>query len=565
MTVTTNPETIQLGNKEISPAWKSGNAFLGVSTNKNKFHLQNPCPQDSSQKYISANEALYLNINAQHDSLVEPKKVLNDYGSDFGEYLQYAIFSKDNLLIELSKLSSSEIMALRDSVKSLLKSLCKFKKVGAYETKKRETKSWNLRNWGKTNHAIRVFLDDLEELSWPAQSIAMEREEKFVKKFPIISRLRNTICENDIELDIKNELVNVVTKTTEFANLNPNSPDVKNYTEIILGAADIALDFKEKKEYSRARAFVDLCWGFYEILTQGALRASKRFLNFYKELICHPIETTKNIFCGIGWFAYESLQKLQKLTQMDFVDLEDFSSPEEYFKYVKYRERDGPKEQKEEWEKIKTFCANTTQNFIENPKESITEVVALSTEFILHGALFGIGIKNAKKLVTPVVRELKRECGIVAKIAHKAKISPNPKFGRIQRPIATFVEKTCKKLEIRLGKIFDVIRVSSEEIDQIERYLASIDALDNPLNKSMLKRLKSGNLAVEDTFFVKHELLESKLVAEGIPRIKAHKIALEKLDHSPWQIYNPEVVKVVDKKMGVKTMSPDYYKFWGLK
>jgi len=86
---------------------------------------------------------------------------------------------------------------------------------------------------------------------------------------------------------------------------------------------------------------------------------------------------------------------------------------------------------------------------------------------------------------------------------------------------------------------------SDKEIQEVEDHLAQFGYDD--LNDAMIKRLKAGHWTPWEQRFVEHELLESKLMKEGMDYDTAHKLALslQGITYEPGYeayIYHPDVV-----------------------
>ena len=93
------------------------------------------------------------------------------------------------------------------------------------------------------------------------------------------------------------------------------------------------------------------------------------------------------------------------------------------------------------------------------------------------------------------------------------------------------------------------IKITNRGIARIEKHLKSIDALDDPANLMMIKRLKDGKRSFQDINFYMHELKESSLLSSGLKPRGAHLQTLK------WQniLYKPGYEKylyhpsVIDK------------------
>ena len=113
---------------------------------------------------------------------------------------------------------------------------------------------------------------------------------------------------NAIENNIHEEVIDVVNKTAN--ELHVNRTRLRRYSTIIFRSANIALDFKNQKNYVRAYTFSDFCSGLYEaiktgtsITGQGVWKGVNQFSHSCKSFmdcfIYDPVATTKNTAQGV--------------------------------------------------------------------------------------------------------------------------------------------------------------------------------------------------------------------------------------------------------------------------
>jgi len=90
-------------------------------------------------------------------------------------------------------------------------------------------------------------------------------------------------------------------------------------------------------------------------------------------------------------------------------------------------------------------------------------------------------------------------------------------------------------------------RPTPEEIARIEEHLRQFG--DDPANRAMIERLKSGEWTEHDQRFFNHEMLETDLMARGMGDREAHLAVLE-IQGIPYEpgyeayLYHPDIIKM---------------------
>jgi hypothetical protein len=113
---------------------------------------------------------------------------------------------------------------------------------------------------------------------------------------------------------------------------------------------------------------------------------------------------------------------------------------------------------------------------------------------------------------------------------------------------------------------------SMEDASRIESHLSQPEFTDPayggtgmaPENSAMLCRIECAAsagtpISGADLAFYDHELLESSLMEAGQGAPEAHAAALTTLEHSPFELYAPEVISAYPE-----SFSPGYFDYWGI-
>ena len=106
------------------------------------------------------------------------------------------------------------------------------------------------------------------------------------------------------------------------------------------------------------------------------------------------------------------------------------------------------------------------------------------------------------------------------------------------------------------------INVSQKGIDIIEQHLSG--KFSDVTNDAMITRLKTSlangeTITKGDASFYMHEIAEATMMNKGMSYDKAHMLALEKYDVSPFSVYSPEVIKQYPEMFGT-----GFKKFWNI-
>ena len=75
-------------------------------------------------------------------------------------------------------------------------------------------------------------------------------------------------------------------------------------------------------------------------------------------------------------------------------------------------------------------------------------------------------------------------------------------------------DEILEQIKDELERMRESANVTKEGIRQIEEHLGKLDALDDPANLEMLRRLKAGEIGETELRFYEHELIESQLIED---------------------------------------------------
>jgi hypothetical protein len=326
-------------------------------------------------------------------------------------------------------------------------------------------------------------------------------------------------CGTEAQLNIHQEIVDVINKTSTLSFSNPNNFTVLSNNEIVLGATNIALEYKQKEKYDRAYSFVDLCWGLFDTTKDYAVAAGKGFVigidNFSKNIktfvdcfMYDPIKATGSVANGIlQLLRRRELQVTKLLNQRYGVE----NAAKIYFWDDMHRQAELDVSH-ENFKSAMAHVANFLNNLKENPKEIFTETVALTTETLAHFALWDIGITKVKSFVDPLVAAIKTNAALM-KTEQQAVTAGN--FITTALEESTEISKFSMQNKLQKSAVKNSIKVVNEFPELIEKSGSFHKATNSLAGRHDILPLKK----ISRKKFVK---AAKKIVKENPELVKVH-------------------------------------------
>jgi len=375
------------------------------------LEIQNLLEQN---KIIHVDEQNRLLIKKEDFSIYEAIVFAHENKLNLARHISLAKTEPVEMFRTLSDLTLDQLTKIKKSVDEFLYR-CREKKFrektleieicGKYVTTDEPHKHWHDRWKPKKMSALRNFAKSIAHRIDESYNVArvfslQEKTKKFLKGKIDLTKIDER-SNNEIEKNIRIEAIKHLNEIVTLNELFPEKTNIDNYTTLVIQSVDMAIDFKNKKEYKTSYLFLNFCADLIESAretVEWCVEEAQKIVGWFCKAATSitkiPIEGYARGVRNFGTSSHKMIDSFAK---------DPKETTQNLLKGILKLKETKPNYGKIALEKIKKLFNKA----IKEPKEFLIEGIAKATEIAFHWLLFDMLVGKASVALVPLFSGLR--------------------------------------------------------------------------------------------------------------------------------------------------------------